>query len=150
MYGDPHLAWTGVSQWYEAQLNYGGTSVAGATWRGWPFIGIGSNGHVAWSATNNPVDEGDVYVEQLNPANPNQYLFGGKYQPMITTTVPIQVHTATGMTTEHETLRYTVHGPVLDGIGPGAKTGTAYSITASLFGQSGLATSHGVWPTPAT
>ncbi len=144
MYGDPHLPWTGMQQWYEAQLNYGTTSVAGATWRGWPFIGIGTNGKVAWSATNNPVDEADVYVEQLNPANPDQYQFGGKYLPMSTQTVPILVRTATGMTTEHETLRYTVHGPVLDGIGSArGDAGTAYSITSSLFEQSGLA--HEGW-----
>ncbi len=118
MYGDPHLPFTGVQQWYEAQLNYGDTSVAGATWRGWPFIGIGTNGHIAWSATNNPADEGDVYLEQLNPANQNQYLFGGKYLPMLTETVPIVVRTASGLITEHQTLRYTVHGPVLDGVGP--------------------------------
>jgi acyl-homoserine-lactone acylase len=144
MYGDPHLPWTGTQQWYEAQLNYGATSVAGATWRGWPFIGIGTNGHVAWSATNNPVDEGDVYAEQLNPADHNQYLFGGKYLPMITESVPIVVRTASGLETQHQTLRYTVHGPVLDGIGPaGADPTHVYSITASLFGQSGLA--HEAW-----
>jgi acyl-homoserine-lactone acylase len=144
MYGDPHLPWTGLQQWYEAQLNYGHTSVAGATWRGWPFIGIGTNGRVAWSATNNPVDEGDAYVEQLNPANRNQYLFGGSYRPMLTQTVPIAVRTASGLVTENQTLRYTLHGPVLDGVGPpSSKPNTVYSITASLFEQSGLA--HEAW-----
>jgi acyl-homoserine-lactone acylase len=144
MYGDPHLPWTGTQQWYEAQLTYGKTSVAGATWRGWPFIGIGTNGHLAWSATNNPVDEGDVYVEQLNPADHNQYLFGGQYRPVLTQHVRVVVRTASGLMTQYQTLRYTVHGPILDGIGPATgNPDTAYSITASLFNQSGLA--HEAW-----
>ncbi|MGA7396252.1 MAG: penicillin acylase family protein, partial [Solirubrobacterales bacterium] len=50
---DPHLEFTGATQWYQAQLEYPGVTVQGVTFRGFPAIGIGNNGHVAWGHTAN-------------------------------------------------------------------------------------------------
>jgi acyl-homoserine-lactone acylase len=134
-YGDPHLPYTGIHEWYEAQLVYGNTSVAGAMPRGDPGIAIGTNGYLAWSETQNTVDESDVYQEQLNPANPNQYLFNGQYENMQLEPVTISVRMANGALKQvTEMLRYTRHGPVIR-----TSSGFAYAAKVSLFGQIGLA-----------
>jgi len=134
-YGDPHLPYTGFYTWYEAHLVYGNTSVAGATPIGGPGIVLGTNGYLAWSETHNSIDEADVYIEKLNPANPNQYLFNGQYQNMRLEQITIKERLADGTLQDIPlTLRYTRHGPII-------KTTPEYAYAAkiSLFGQIGVA-----------
>jgi acyl-homoserine-lactone acylase len=132
---DLHLPYTGVHQWYEAHLVYGKTNVAGATSRSYPGISVGTNGHLAWSHTTNAVDEADVYQEQLNPANRDQYFTDGHYEDMRLETVIIKIRMPDGTLQEEEKLlRYTRHGPVIL-----MTASYAYAAKVSLFGQIGLA-----------
>jgi acyl-homoserine-lactone acylase len=132
---DLHLPYTGIYQYYEAHLVYGNTSVAGATARGYPGISIGTNGYVAWSHTMNTVDEADVYEEMLNPADPDQYLFNGRYENMRIEAVSIKVRMPDGTLQEvKRLLRYTRHGPVIR-----LTSRYAYAAKISLFGEIGLA-----------
>ncbi len=70
---DPHLPWTGMNRWYEAHLVGESLNVYGATFYGEPFIVMGHNGKVAWSMTRNAPDLADVFVEELDPAEPTRY-----------------------------------------------------------------------------
>lgn len=147
--GDPHLPFEGATQWYAAQIKYPGTSVEGITFRGFPGIVIGSNGKVAWTHTANGgnQNDSDSYLEQLQPGNRDNYLYGGGYRPMDVVTVPIKVQTAPGVvSTVNVRFRYTVHGPVISDplasvngsqATPGA--GSARSATVSAFEQVGAA-----------
>ena len=147
--GNPHLGFDGLSRWYMAQLQWPGTRVQGSTFRGLPGIAMGSNGHVAWANTANhgTQNETDVYVEQLNAANANQYLFGGSYRNMDVVHSTLKAQTSPGAVQEIPvTYRYTVHGPVLSDpitttAGQAAPTGAiAVSAQISQFEQTGLAT----------
>ena len=85
---DPHLGLSAPAIWYFARLQApaGKTSdgnttgnttaaidVVGATLPGLPFVVLGRTSKVAWSFTNTNPDVQDLYLEQINPANPRQY-----------------------------------------------------------------------------
>jgi penicillin amidase len=69
---DPHRRLAHPSLDYIVHLNAPGWNVIGATapWR--PGVVIGHNDHVAWAMTALDVDQQDLYVEKVNPANPHQ------------------------------------------------------------------------------
>ncbi len=70
---DPHLSASIPSIWYLAEMQGDQIHATGATFPGLPAIVIGHNERVAWGVTNVGPDTQDLYVERINPANPNQY-----------------------------------------------------------------------------
>lgn len=70
---DPHLKLTAPSVWYLARLEIETGGVIGATIPGVPFILSGRSSNLGWGITSAYVDDLDVYLEELNPENPNQY-----------------------------------------------------------------------------
>jgi len=76
---DPHLPLQMPSVWYEVHLNGGGANVIGASIPGVPGVIIGHNDRIAWGITNTMTDGDDLFVEQVNPADPRQYAYGGKW-----------------------------------------------------------------------
>ena len=91
---DPHLGIQMPSIWYEIDLycsaqgaemgkNAGGPfHVRGFSFAGAPAFIIGHNDRIAWGVTNLFPDVQDVYVERINPENPNQYEVNGKWVDM--------------------------------------------------------------------
>ncbi len=128
--GDPHLGWGGSTQWYEAHLNYPGVNVAGATFFGWPFIAMGATDNVAWTMTDNSLDNADAYRETLNPANPLQYLRDGVWVDQRAEIVNIK---RLGQADVQMTNYYTVHGPVIRVEGT-----SAYAAAMASFDLTGL------------
>ncbi|MEO7885301.1 MAG: penicillin acylase family protein [Polaromonas sp.] len=81
---DPHLGLSAPAVWYFARLQVSegqgadgkrvpGLDVIGATLPGLPFVVMGHTGKVAWGFTNTAPDVQDLYLEQINPANAQQY-----------------------------------------------------------------------------
>ncbi len=69
---DPHLTLNFPSTWYEAQLNFGNTTVHGMSIPGSPFIISGFNTHAAWGMTNatwNLVDFYNFLTPENTPIN---------------------------------------------------------------------------------
>lgn len=73
---DPHLRLSTPSLWYLARLEAPGLRSAGATLPGLPMVVLGQNEHLAWTFTNTLPDVQDLYVEQLDPQNPQRYRSG--------------------------------------------------------------------------
>jgi len=128
--GDPHLGWTGATQWYEAHLNYPGVNVAGATFFGFPFIAMGSTDNVAWTMTDNNPNNADLYQETLNPANHLQYLRDGVWVDMTAVTSTIKW---SGHPDQQVTNYYTVHGPVISTVND-----IAYAAAMPSFELTGM------------
>lgn len=128
--GDPHLGWTGATQWYEAHLNYPGVNVAGATFFGWPFIAMGSTDNVSWTMTDNNPNNADLYEETLNPANHLQYKRDGVWVNMTAVTSTIKWY---GHPDQQVTNYYTVHGPVVTTVGE-----LAYAAAMPSFELTGM------------
>jgi len=64
---NPHTAYDGPFQWYEAHLAVGPLDVAGATLYGLPVIIQGHNGALGWALTPNVPDFADMYAEAESP-----------------------------------------------------------------------------------
>lgn len=107
---DPHRVIALPSLRYIVHLSAPGWDVIGAGEPALPGVAIGHNQHIAWGLTIFPVDQQDLYVEELNPANPLEYKHGGKWQAMRTEKTVIEVK---GSSPETVTLKFTHHGPVL-------------------------------------
>ena len=65
-----------------------------------PFVGVdlGNNENMAWGVTFAGIDEVDTYVEQTNPANPNETKFNEAWAPMkvIREEIKVRVRTSLG------------------------------------------------------
>jgi penicillin amidase len=113
---DPHLGVQMPSIWYEMGLHCTAKSldcpydVTGFSFAGMLGIIIGHNDRIAWGVTNVGPDVMDLYIEKVNPKNPNQYEVNGKWVDMQLLTETIQV---AGGKPISQTVRYTRHGPVI-------------------------------------
>ena len=79
---DPHRTVTNPSLRYIVHLVAPGWNVIGAGEP--PFVGvaIGHNEQLAWGLTIVGTDQEDLYVEEVNPANPSETRFRGAWEPM--------------------------------------------------------------------
>ncbi|HVH89553.1 MAG TPA: penicillin acylase family protein, partial [Terriglobales bacterium] len=107
---DPHRVMALPSLRYIVHLVAPGWDVVGSGEPALPGIAIGHNQRIAWGLTIFPVDQQDLYLEELNPADPLQYKQNGKWRAMRTETTTINVR---GGTAHTFTLHFTDHGPVL-------------------------------------
>jgi penicillin amidase len=115
---DPHLGIQMPSIWYEVGIHCGQVSeacpfdVVGFSFPGTPGIVIGHNANIAWGVTNQSTDSQDLYIERVNPDNPDQYEVDGTWVDMEVRAERIEVAGADPV--EYE-VRSTKHGPIISG-----------------------------------
>lgn len=107
---DPHLTLSLPSIWYEMQISTPTMNVYGATFPGAPSVLIGFNDSVAFGFTNSGRDVKDYYQVRFKDASKREYWFENAWQPTKLRIEEIKVH---GGATFHDTVAYTVFGPVL-------------------------------------
>ena len=107
---DPHLWLSAPSLWMLAHIEFPGVGVIGATIPGVPVVAVGRNRLFGWGLTTTHMDDQDIFIEKLNPENPDEYLTPDGFAPIQTRTEKIRV---AGAPSEEITLRWTRHGPVL-------------------------------------
>lgn len=113
---DPHLGIQMPAIWYENGLHCQPLTttcpydVVGFSFAGAPAVIIGHNQYIAWGVTNVGPDVQDLYIEKINPSNPNQYEFEGKWVDMELVEETINV---AGGDPVALTVRYTRHGPII-------------------------------------
>ncbi|MEM8576984.1 MAG: penicillin acylase family protein [Pseudomonadota bacterium] len=109
---DPHLGLTAPSIWYLARLELSTGGVIGATIPGLPTILAGRSNTLGWGLTTAYVDDQDLFLEELNPDNAEEYRIPGGWAPFRTRRSIINVAGEEPVTL---TLRWTQNGPVLPG-----------------------------------
>ncbi|SEP59814.1 penicillin acylase family protein [Thalassovita taeanensis] len=109
---DPHLGFSAPTMWYLARLELQGGGVIGATIPGIPSVLSGRSDSLGWALTSAYVDDQDVYIEQINPENPEEYRTPDGFKPFVTRKSIIQIKDEQPVTL---TLRWTDNGPVLPG-----------------------------------
>jgi penicillin amidase len=107
---DPHLALSAPAIWYYTHLKTPNTDVMGASLPGLPFVVLGRNAQVAWGFTNTGPDVQDLYLEQIDAANPTRYKTPTGWQTFDTRTETIAVKGKPDVT---HVVRSTRHGPVI-------------------------------------
>jgi penicillin amidase len=107
---DPHRALQLPSLRWMVHLVGPGWNVIGAGEPSLPGVSIGHNDRVAFGLTVVGMDQQDLYVEETNPAHPNQYRYQGRWVPMRIERERIRIQ---GEKPQIVELKFTVHGPVL-------------------------------------
>lgn len=142
---DPHLPLTVPSQWYLAHLSAPGLEVVGATLPGLPLPVLGRAERIAWGFTNTNPDVQDLFIERVDPEDPERYLTPDGWAPFTTRNEVIRVR---GEDEVALTVRETRHGPVLSDVlgeaaefaGPGHVLALAWTALAEddLTAQAGF------------
>lgn len=109
---DPHLGFTAPTLWYLARLELGTGGVIGATIPGVPAVLIGRSDRLGWGVTSSYLDDQDLVIEKLNPANPEEYETPEGFVPFETRRSIVTVKDADPVTL---TLRWSKSGPILPG-----------------------------------
>lgn len=108
---DPHRAIALPSLRYLVHLVGPGWNVIGAGEPALPGVAAGHNDRVGFGFTIVGIDQQDLYVEELNPKNPNEYRVGKTWKPIIVERETVKVK---GEATPREMeLKFTRHGPVI-------------------------------------
>lgn len=107
---DPHRPMNIPSLRKTVHLVAPGWNIIGAGEPALPGIALGHNEQVGFGFTIVGIDQGDLFVERLNPANPDEYFYKGAWKKMEIEKQSIAVK---GRGVENVELRHTVHGPVI-------------------------------------
>jgi acyl-homoserine-lactone acylase len=108
---NPHLPWSDLFLWYEAQITAPGIDAYGASLVGVPVFAIAFNDNLGWTHTVNTFDGWDVYKLKLKGKG---YLFDGQLRDFETKTLPLKVKQPDG-TIRNQALvvKHSVHGPIV-------------------------------------
>jgi penicillin amidase len=116
---DPHLGISMPSVWYMNGLHCRDVSdecpydVVGVSFPGIPGVVLGHNRRIAWGATNVDPDVQDLYVEEIDPDEPDNYLYKGESVPFEVREETIKVAGGDDVNME---VRETRHGPILNDV----------------------------------
>ncbi len=107
---DPHRVIGEPSLRYVVHLVAPGWNVIGAGEPGLPGVAAGHNEHIAWGFTIFGLDQQDLYLEELDPADSERYAAPGGFRRMETRTETIRVRDAQPVEAQ---VKFTRHGPIL-------------------------------------
>lgn len=107
---DPHIPWDNEFRFYEFRAHGGALHLSGFGPLGAPLLGLGHNRYLGWAATTGGPDTTDIYAEEVNPNNPLQYRYEGKWRNMTVRKVRIDV---AGKPPVEREIHYTHHGPII-------------------------------------
>ncbi|PZP21748.1 penicillin acylase family protein [Pseudomonas kuykendallii] len=116
--GDPHIRFSNPAVWYEAHTQMPGSELYGHYQALTPFAMLGHNAGHAWSLTMFQNADLDLIAEEVNPDDPEQVRYQGRWVTMEKTEQSIRVKDAEPVTL---TLRRSPHGPIItDALGKAA------------------------------
>jgi penicillin amidase len=133
---DPHNALSAPGMWSLARMELVGGGVIGATIPGLPIIMSGRSTKLAWGFAASNADDVDIYIEQLNPNNPNEYLTASGFKPFKEHKIIIEIK---GQPSKTFDLKWSDNGVVLPGDSFGLKQITPRGHVTSVRS---VATAH--------
>ncbi len=136
---DPHRVYQAPSLRYISHLSAPGLDVIGAGEPALPGISIGHNGTIAFGLTIFGIDQEDLYVYALDPADRRRYRYRDGFEEMRVVKETIAVKGAAPVEAE---LLFTRHGPLIFADEPGNRAFALRSVwlepgTAPYFGSVG-------------
>ncbi|PSB01752.1 acylase [Merismopedia glauca] len=115
---NPHLPWSDLFLWYEAQITAPGIDAYGATLVGVPVLAIAFNNNLGWAHTVNTHDGWDAYALTLAD---HGYRFDGEILPFSEEVKTLKVKQDNGKVRSEELrVKRSVHGAIFgekDGLG---------------------------------
>jgi penicillin amidase len=130
---DPHLGIGGFGPRHVAHLTAPGLDVIGGGAPGLPGIMQGHTERFAFGRTNFHIDQGDLFILDLHPDDPERYRHDGGWKrfDLIEEVIAVKDGAA-----ERVTLRYSVQGPVISH-DPARRRATALAAISMLPGGHG-------------
>lgn len=108
---NPHLRWSDLFLWYEAQITAPDINAYGASLVGIPVLNIAFNDNLGWTHTVNTHDGWDAYELKLSG---DGYMFDGKVRPFETKNINLKVKRPDGtLGSEPLEIKSSVHGPIV-------------------------------------
>jgi penicillin amidase len=109
---DPHVDFSAPGRFYLARMELASGGVIGATIPGIPAILAGRNTGLGWGISTAWLDDQDVFIEELDPADNERYRTAEGWKPFVNRRSIIEVKDGTPVTV---TLRWSDNGPILPG-----------------------------------
>ncbi len=110
---DPHLGLSTPAVWYFVHVDIAGKGVIGASLPGTPAVLLGRNDRTAWGFTNTGSDNQDIFIEKIDPSDPNRYITPMGPAQFETRRETIDIR---GGDPIDLTIRATRHGPVISDV----------------------------------
>lgn len=111
--GDPHIAHSCPSVWYEAHIVTPDLDFYGHFLSGNPMALLGFNQKIAWTLTMFQNDDLDMFIEKPNPNNPDQVWSNGKWTDLKIEHEVIKVKNEDDLNLK---IRISRHGPIINDI----------------------------------
>ena len=110
---DPHIMFSQPCTWYEAHITTPNYEMYGYYLAGTPFPLLGHNHNYAYGLTMFENDDLDLFQEEENPANNNQYKTVDGYKNYALHQKIIKVKDSTSVTLNS---KESIHGPIMNGL----------------------------------
>ncbi len=110
---DPHIMFSQPCTWYEAHITTPDYEMYGYYLAGTPFPLLGHNHNYAYGLTMFENDDLDLFQEEENPANSNQYKTVDGYKNYSIRKKIIKVKDSASVTLN---IKESVHGPIMNGL----------------------------------
>lgn len=129
---DPHLGLQLPSIWYAVRVRGDRLRVDGMSIPGVPVVVLGRNERIAWGATSMMADTQDLYLEQVDTADPGRYRHGDQTHPFAIRTEVIRIESdfPSALSKPLQPVRIQVrtsrHGPVISDASPTMKQTIAF------------------------
>jgi penicillin amidase len=139
---DTHLGIQMPSIWYEVGLHCDPIgpecpfNVVGFSFASIPGVIIGHNEHIAWGVTNLGPDVQDLFIEKINPEDPNQYEFKGLWEDM--EIIREEITVAGQGDPDVVNVRITRHGPIINDVIGGVEEEWSYGWQPLAFSWTAL------------
>ncbi len=115
---DPHIAFSQPCTWYEAHIVVPNYEIYGYYLAGTPFPLLAHNRNYAYGLTMFENDDVDLFQEEENPTNKNQYKTANGFQDYKIRKEIIKVKDSSDVVLE---VKETQHGPIMNGFLEGIK-----------------------------
>ena len=110
---DTHISFSQPSVWFEAHMEYPGTSIYGHYLAGFPFALLGHNRFAAWGLTMFENDDVDLFQEKVNPDNNDQVWRINQWQDLSVRRETINVKNEVSIEFK---IRESFHGPIINDV----------------------------------
>jgi acyl-homoserine-lactone acylase len=130
---DPHLSWYDEFRFYQLRIYAGDFNASGVCILGTPMPSLGHSRYCSIAMTTGGPDTSDVFEEDLNPANPRQYRYDGRWRDLQVRKATLGVKSGDKVDSKEVELEYSQHGPIV-----AHKNGKAYAMAIPYFEEVGL------------
>ncbi len=130
---DPHLSWYDEFRFYQIRIYAGDFNVSGVSILGTPLPSLGHSRYCSIAMTTGGPDTSDIFEEELNPDNPRQYRYDGKWRDLQVRKTKIGVKNGDKVDWKETEIEYSHHGPIV-----AHRNGKGFAMAIPYFEEVGL------------